>query len=165
MSHYGCANNCVCTTGFCLGLPISSLVLSFGLRLVQSLAWGVASCLLMASSNPELDPVQTREVAPTTADTWLQLCSSRKSTHSDWLRSGWGWSLSVPCPLTVTWADGCSSWAPGLKLSGFPASCLRPPGPGTSEIPACCETTLGGHLTWLPKRRRRSRFFKHRNIF
>lgn len=69
MSHYGCANNCVCTTGFCLGLPISSLVLSFGLRLVQPLARGVASCLLMASSNPELDPVQTREVAPTTADT------------------------------------------------------------------------------------------------
>lgn len=167
MSHCGYTNNCVCTTGFCLGPLISSLVLSFGLRLVQPLARGVASCLLTASSNPELDPVQTREVAPTTADTWLQLRSLRKSTHSDGLGSGLGWSLSVPCPLTVTWGDGCSSRAPGLKLSGFPVSCLHPSGSGTSEIPACCETTLGGQLTWLPQRRRRRSgiLLKHQNTF
>lgn len=126
MSHCGYTNNCVCTTGFCLGPLISSLVLSFGLRLVQPLARGVASCLLTASSNPELDPVQTREVAPTTADTWLQLRSPRKSTHSDRLGSGLGWSLSVPCPLTVTWGGWLFLKGARPKAQWFPCVLFTP---------------------------------------
>lgn len=162
MSHCGYTDNCVCTTGFCLGILISSLVLSFGLRLVQLLARGVALCLLMASSNPELDPVQTREVAPTTADIWLQLRSPRKSTFSDQHGSGLGWSLSVPCPSNSD-LDGWlflmdtrpkAQWSPCVL---FTPIWLR-------NIWNPSETTLGGHLTWLSQRWWRSRILLNTKI-